>query len=395
MEDKFEYVDLGLTSGTLWANQNLPGYYAFGEFKEKESYTLDNSITFYKDKKKLILEGLCDYKGNIISNHSFSIPTKEQFLELMSECTWKWDNDLLGYTITSNKNNNSIFLGTEGYKLKTDIIDKGIWGNYWTSTLIDGQFYASYLYFFKNAIYYGNHSERFYGRSIRPVLNTNVNDLIDLNLPSGTLWNSANLGADSPLYTGNIVAYGEIKDKDLDKYDISHWEFAINDSTTEVPNWTYRFSDKISTKSMWDEVENYKHQKVKALKEYPKKDWNYNLTDLEEPTESDWLELAANIDRIEDKETYKIVYFNNTYEVLIFTPGHIENGEEKSNYYYWTKDLVSSQLLNTYREAKYADISLLNSQLNPGILPSIDLVQGLQLRYVKKPNKQNYDIVRL
>ena len=120
MENKFEYVDLGLTSGTLWANQNLPGYYAFGEFKEKESYTLDNSITFYKDKKKLILEGLCDYKGNIISNHSFSIPTKEQFLELMSECTWKWDNDLLGYTITSNKNNNSIFLGTEGYKLKTD-----------------------------------------------------------------------------------------------------------------------------------------------------------------------------------------------------------------------------------------------------------------------------------
>lgn len=176
MEDKFEYVDLGLTSGTLWANQNLPGYYAFGEFKEKESYTLDNSITFYKDKKKLISEGLCDYKGNIISNHSFSIPTKEQFLELMSECTWKWDNNLLGYTITSNKNTNSIFLGTDGYKLKTDIVDKGIWGNYWTSTIIDGQFYACYLYFFKNAIYYENHSERFYGRSIRPVLNTNTDN---------------------------------------------------------------------------------------------------------------------------------------------------------------------------------------------------------------------------
>jgi len=303
----------------------------------------------------------------------------------MSECTWKWDNNLLGYTITSNKNTNSIFLGTDGYKLKTDIVDKGIWGNYWTSTIIDGQFYACYLYFFKNAIYYGNHSERFYGRSIRPVLNTNVNDLIDLNLPSGTLWNSANLGADSPLYTGNIVAYGEIIDKNLDKYGISNWEFAINDSTTEVPNWTYRFSDKISTKSMWDEVENYKHQKVKALKEYPKNDWNYNLTDLEEPTESDWLELAANIDHIKNKETYKIIYFKNTFEILIFTPGHIENGKKKSNYYYWTKDLVSSQLLNTYREAKYADISLLNPEIE--ILPSIDLVQGLQLRYVKKPNK--------
>mgnify|MGYP006920689058 CR=1 FL=1 len=56
----------------------------------------------------------------------------------------------------------------------------------------------------------------------------------DLTFSIGTLWNSANLGADSPLYTGNIVAYGEIIDKNLDKYGISNWEFAINDSTTEV-----------------------------------------------------------------------------------------------------------------------------------------------------------------
>ena len=73
----FKYVNLGLPSGTLWATENLPGYYAFGEYEEKFIYTKENSITFGKDKLQLIDENLCNGEGNCISKHSYIAPTKE------------------------------------------------------------------------------------------------------------------------------------------------------------------------------------------------------------------------------------------------------------------------------------------------------------------------------
>lgn len=54
-----EYADLGLPSGTLWAESNEEGYYTFDEAVEKY--------------------------GN-------SLPTREQLEELKSHCQWEWND---------------------------------------------------------------------------------------------------------------------------------------------------------------------------------------------------------------------------------------------------------------------------------------------------------------
>lgn len=372
----FKYVDLGLPSGTLWADNNLPGYYAFGELDEKFTYTQENSITYNKSKTQLFKEGILDAQGNLISKHSYTIPTKEQFLELMNHCEWKWDSTKLGYEIKSKNNDpkyldKSIFLPTNGYKLKTDIVDEGIWGNYWTSTLIDGKYQAAYLYFFKNAIYWGNHSERFYGRSIRPVLNTKCNALLDLGLTSGTLWDSLPYGASNNLEKGTIVAFGEDKEKQI--YDLDHWEFAVKDED----EWRYRFADDMSTKSMWDKVLNYRNVETQCLKNRPDTAWYNNTTDKQEPTKEDYEELQANIESTEDviinEIPVRLIYFNNSIEVLICVAGmHGEEGYSNA-YGYWTKSLIIHD--NLYDSAYFWTTSTcLDSPLS----------NGFQIRRIKK-----------
>lgn len=396
----FKYVDLGLSSGTLWANENLPGYYAFGELEEKLSYTQDNSITFDKNKIQLMKEGLCDSSGNVISKHSYTIPTKEQFLELMTECDWKWDSNNYGYRVRSKKYNDEdheIFFPTEGYKLKTDVVDKGIWGNYWTASIIDGKYHGAYLYFFKNAIYWGNHSERFYGRSVRPVLNTKCSSLIDLNLPSKTLWDSKNFGANYPTEIGQIVAYGEPWGKDPELYDLHNWRYArYNEGLAEqgLDPWYYRPSDASFSTSMWDFVENASGEKTKCFSKVPYKDWIVNTTGLQEPSEKDYEELIDRITSIEDI-TYnglplKLVYFQDTIEVLVFSygrtikdypsPGNTER--YISQWYYWTKDLIevrNTNLGNIHAQAKVFHIF----NLEP-LIEDMNVEQGIQIRRIKK-----------
>lgn len=395
----FKYVDLGLSSGTLWANENLPGYYAFGELEEKLSYTQDNSITFDKNKIQLMKEGLCDSSGNAISKHSYTIPTKEQFLELMTECDWKWDSNNYGYKIRSKKYNDEdheIFLPTEGYKLKTDIVDKGVWGNYWTASIIEGKYHAAYLYFFKNAIYWGNHSERFYGRSVRPVLNTKCTTPLDLGLSSKTLWDPCEFGADSPIKIGKRVAFGEDKEKPI--YDVTTWKFSVYDILSDDPKIKYlRYRSNISLGTLKEEFlevlfknseGNYKRifinkgeeatpepgysivetiERPKGVNEEGY--WIDNPTDLIEPSIEDYKEMLK---AVEDTDIisingayFKIFYFENR-EVLLF----------RTLPYYWTKDTYVDQSLEN--KAYVFDASSIN-------VNSIrDLGEGHYLKRIKK-----------
>lgn len=72
------YVDLGLSSGTRWSNKNESGYWAYSEAH---------------------------------SSFHFSLPSEEQFAELIAECNWTWTGS--GYRITG-PNGNSIYLPAEG-----------------------------------------------------------------------------------------------------------------------------------------------------------------------------------------------------------------------------------------------------------------------------------------
>ena len=95
------YVDLGLPSNTLWAEKN-------------EGY---DTKLYYRDD---VCYGC--------------LPTKEQFEELINQCTWKWmdKNGVFGYKITG-PNGNSIFLPHAGYWSGGRLVGKSSKSGYYMS----------------------------------------------------------------------------------------------------------------------------------------------------------------------------------------------------------------------------------------------------------------------
>ena len=100
-------VDLGLSSGLLWAKCNMgttkptePGdYYAWGETSTKKKYYSDNykhfkikeylNILKYNEKDgKEVLE-LEDDAANAYLGVGYRIPTKEDWEELLEDCKWE------------------------------------------------------------------------------------------------------------------------------------------------------------------------------------------------------------------------------------------------------------------------------------------------------------------
>lgn len=132
-ENNYSYVDLGLTSGTLWATinvgatkpQDAGNYYAWGEVTHQadNAYTPE-SYLFYVDgepeyskynttdaKDELDIE---DDAANVNWGGNWKTPTIAQWNELKSECYW---------VLTTNYNNSKA-TGYIVYKAKEET-DKG------------------------------------------------------------------------------------------------------------------------------------------------------------------------------------------------------------------------------------------------------------------------------
>ena len=91
------YVDLGLPSGTLWKETNESGF-----------YTWDEAVSYFGDE----------------------LPTDEQFLELINECTWTWTGN--AYEVTG-PNGESITLPAAGFRNRDgDYVQD--YGFYWSAT---------------------------------------------------------------------------------------------------------------------------------------------------------------------------------------------------------------------------------------------------------------------
>ena len=127
-----KYINLGLPSGTLWAETNENGFYTFDEAVEK-----------YGD----------------------SLPTREQWEELKDHCRWEWIGD--GYRV-KGANSNSIVLPSEGYRDCKGLVNYvRFCGYYWSSTS-DGSDFAWELYFHSNIVSMG-YNNRYGGKSVRLV----------------------------------------------------------------------------------------------------------------------------------------------------------------------------------------------------------------------------------
>ena len=186
-------IDLGLTSGTLWADGNL-GYdgeyqeYAMGKwyYWDLIESPSDNKFTQEYYTGKIPMDISEDISGSIHDpaamnwGGNWRMPTRAQFEELMKECSWKSgtanDGMFKGYWV-KGPNGKQIFLPYSAscdYRGWTRDFNNHDYGCYWSSTPA-GAGLADYLYFNQyNDIWINMGSYgpgvKYSGHSIRPVM---------------------------------------------------------------------------------------------------------------------------------------------------------------------------------------------------------------------------------
>lgn len=191
-----EYVDLGLTSGTLWATMNVGAsspsdygdYFAWGEVtgynSGKSSFDwstykyckgTDDTMTKYctisslgNIDNKTELE-LSDDVARYNWGGSWRMPSESQFEELEDECTWTWttQDGISGFLVSSKKNSNSLFLPAAGYR-STNLKDAGVEGYYWLRSLSVSSSGECWHFYSFNILF--SSRDRCHGQGVRPVL---------------------------------------------------------------------------------------------------------------------------------------------------------------------------------------------------------------------------------
>lgn len=166
----YEYVDLGLPSGLLWATRNIGAnrpegygdYFAWGETEGKNTYGVEN-YKFAAEGSDLLHPQLTKYCNNPIYGYNgftddltillpeddaatanwgngWRMPTKTEWEELFNNTMLTWTNqkDVHGILCTA-KNGNSIFLPSAGFCSEDVHWYVGSNCNYHSSTLYKGE----------------------------------------------------------------------------------------------------------------------------------------------------------------------------------------------------------------------------------------------------------------
>ncbi len=186
-----KFIDLGLSSGLLWATCNIDAatpadrgeYFAWGETKPKAIYnwstyaygtSADNITKYNSTDGKTTLDNTDD-AAYVYWGTSCRMPTGEELTELNDSCTWTWTsvtdcsgNAVGGYQITG-KNSKSIFLPVGGYLSEGSYVNRESFGDYWTSTLYSSNNYEACYLHFVDIVVNQAYNHRYLGLPIRPV----------------------------------------------------------------------------------------------------------------------------------------------------------------------------------------------------------------------------------
>lgn len=201
----YEWVDLGLPSGLLWASCNVGAtkpeefglYFAWGETEGYEGITdekqfiwddyklcggSNSTLTKYNTKSSngtvdnlKTLEQVDD--AAYTSDNTCRMPTKAELDELTysvnTTSRWETLNGVKGRRFVSNINGNSIFVPAAGVCINGSINGVGSEGYYWGSSLNNkDSMKAGYLSFNSNLPYMGD-AYRFAGLTVRAVKSIN------------------------------------------------------------------------------------------------------------------------------------------------------------------------------------------------------------------------------
>ena len=195
-EDNYEYVDMGLPSGTKWAKYNIGAtteeeygsYFAWGDVETQSDYSWENylycngaqdELTKYNNKKVfgvvddvLVLE-VEDDAAAVNWGDNWRMPTDAQFTELISSSyttsVWTQVNGVSGRLYTSKINSNTLFFPAAGYYSGMNLKDAGTNCRYWSKNAnVTTPYYGKYFYldssFNQVSSYY-----RDLGLTVRPV----------------------------------------------------------------------------------------------------------------------------------------------------------------------------------------------------------------------------------
>lgn len=201
VENGYQFIEMGLR--VRWATVNVGAvnpedygdHFAWGETESKSDYSWSNykwcdgsysKLTKYgvgrgygvNDRKTTLDEE--DDVAHVRWGGSWRMPSKAELDELRRKCTWTETtlNGVYGYLVTSNVygyGDRSIFLPVTGLGTEAGIVNEGIQGYYWSSTLstLDndekrGPFDANCLYLSSlGGLSYDCYRD--FGFSVRPV----------------------------------------------------------------------------------------------------------------------------------------------------------------------------------------------------------------------------------
>ena len=149
----FEYVDLGLPSGTKWAKHNVGAYsetdnglyFPFGGIVGLDSPYYEGNFDSHKLKfngdKKATLH-LDNDAAHIHMGGKWHMPTKEQFEELLDEkntaSTWIYDyciREVSGRLFRSRINDETLFIPANGFISNHQYVQNGQTCSLWTSSI--------------------------------------------------------------------------------------------------------------------------------------------------------------------------------------------------------------------------------------------------------------------
>ena len=199
IKPKYEFVDLGLPSGTKWATCNVGAnspeefglYFAWGETEGYEGITDEkqfswadyklcggssSTLTKYNNDSSngtvdtlTTLEQVDD--AAYTSDNTYRMPTSAELEELTANTTSTWEtlNGVNGRRFTSKTNGNSIFVPAAGDCYNGSVNGVGSYGYLWSSSLNEGNPRVGwYLNFGSDYVYVSKHG-RYDGFTVRAV----------------------------------------------------------------------------------------------------------------------------------------------------------------------------------------------------------------------------------
>ncbi len=247
-------IDLGLPSGTLWADMNVGAtspedygdYFAWGETTPKNTFTKDNyafgtppSFTKYTvDDNRWRLEQ-ADDAAHATWGGDWRIPSLMEYMELYNYCTWAWTalNGVEGYKLTG-KNGNSIFLPAAGSIQEDTHLQADAYVNYWVNSAHEWSFPYVYALGFTATRRYVQAVHRYHGRPIRAVQGEGIpSRVLRLAVNDRTMGYALATGTHAVGFVKTLKAFPE------DGYQFIHW----GDGNTDNPRTITLTQDTLFT----------------------------------------------------------------------------------------------------------------------------------------------------